>query len=292
MKHLFAALVIVAAGRPDSGRPAEGQLAARPDGQRDHRLPAVRSQGRKEGRQARGRRSPTAGQVPRSSWTAFEAKGDRVHGVGRTSVGTKRTFEGVVDDKDAKIVRGTFGDEHAGEPGRAGRPGRARSDPTPAELAGRKAQRPEPFAQAQVYRTPRPVPVPGPAVEGRQRQGRPAGKGQGGPEGGRRQGARPVRETVDKHGDTPQAVDAATQLVPHGGEDQGQPAGRGEVDQANRRGRGQVRPALRPRHPRANAEILRTQKGMEALALATARAGPTRPRTLIRRHSRSGCSAS
>src|SRR4051794_36536309 len=109
MKHLFAALVIVAAAAPLRADLPDGnwRLGQMNNATADFPVCLFKVE-KKDGKPA----AEVADRPAKSEvkLDTFEAKGDRVLIVVDFG-GTKRTFEGMVDAKDPKTVRGTFGDD-------------------------------------------------------------------------------------------------------------------------------------------------------------------------------------
>jgi hypothetical protein len=270
MKHLFAALVIVAAAAPLRADLAEGnwRLAQMVNASVDSSICVLKVE-KKDGKlTAEVADRPAKSEV---KLDGFEAKGDRVLIVVDFG-GTKRTFEGTVDAKDPKTVRGTFGDDM-----RVTRAVLVAQDadkmPTPAELAAARPKAPEPFADAQKLQS---APL---TLRFRAQQSKDVNdkadlleKAKEAQKVADEKVPGLLRETFDKHGEAPQAVDAAAQLVRTAMKIKASPQDaekwvkRIDEDAAK----------YGPRYVRdthvLNAEVLRPQKGMETLALANARA--------------------
>src|SRR4051812_2817302 len=270
MKHLFAALVVVAAAAPLRADLPEGnwRLGQISNATSDFPVCLLRVE-KKDGKlTAEVVDRPAKSEVKLDS---IEAKGDRVLIVVDFG-GTKRTFEGMVDGKDAKTVRGTFGDEL-----RVTRAVLVVQDadklPTPAELAAARPKPPEPFADAQKLQS---APL---TLRFRAQQSKDVNdkadlleKAKEAQKVADEKVPGLLRETFDKHGETPHAVDAAGQLLRTAVKIKATPQDVEkwikQIDEdAARYG---------PRYVRdthvMNAETLRTQKGMESLALSAARA--------------------
>ena len=271
MKHLFAALVAVLVSGPAWADLAEGnwRLGQMVNATAESPLCVLKVE-KKDGKVT----AAVADKPARLELTVtdFQVKGDKV--VLAVEVGgTRRSFEGTVDAKDPKTVRGTFGDE-----ARATRAVLVAQDadkmPTPAQLAAARPKAPEPFAEAQKLQTTplqlrfqaqRSTDVNDKAdllEKAREAQTVADQKVPG-----------LLRETVEKHGDTPQAVDAATQLLRTAAKSKASPQ---DVEKWVKR-IDEDAARYGPRYTRdahvMTAEILRTEKGMEALALSAARAG-------------------
>jgi hypothetical protein len=197
----------------------------------------------------------------------FESKGDRVIVV-LDFGGTKRTFEGAIDGKDPKIVRGTYGDEL-----RVSRAVLVSQDtdklPTPAELATARPKPPPPFAQAQVYQN---APF---QLRFRAQQSKDVNekadlleKAKEAQKAAEEKVPGLMRETVEKHADMSQAVDAASQLVRTAVKIKATPQDVEKWVKLIDRDAAKYGPRFTRDTHLLNAEVLRTQKGMETLALA------------------------
>jgi hypothetical protein len=271
MRHLFAAIVAVLVAAPAVADLPEGnwRLAQMVNASVDSSVCVLKVE-KKDGKlTAEVTDRPAKSEVTLDSFEAKDAKVVLVVDFG----GTKRTFDGTVDGRDPKVVRGTLGDE-----ARATRAVLVAQDadkmPSPAELAAARPKPPDPFVEAQALQTA--------ALNLRFQAQRSKDVNDKADLLEKAKEAQKVadakvpgllRETVEKYGDTSYAVDAATQLLRTAAKIKASPQDvetwvkRIDRDAARYGAR-----SARDTHV-LNAEILRTEKGMEAQALASARAG-------------------
>jgi hypothetical protein len=202
----------------------------------------------------------------------FTADGDKV--TFTVDLGsTKLTFDGTVDPKDDKVIRGSYGDDRRIVRGilvvqEAGKL------PNRAELMAGAPKAPEPYAAAQKLNV---APL---QFQFRAQQSKDANeKGEllAKAKEARQEADEKVpglyRETVDKQPDSPYAIDAAVQLLRAAGKTKADAADVGKWVKLIDQDAARYGPRFARETALTTAEVLNVQKGYEAIALAAATKG-------------------
>jgi hypothetical protein len=202
----------------------------------------------------------------------FKADGDKV--LVTISIGAnKLTFEGTVDPKDAKVVRGTYGDDRRTLRGVLVSQEKDKL-PVGAELIASRPKAPAPYLAAQKLAN---APL---LMQFRAQQSKDANeKGEllAKVKEARTEADEKVpglyRETVEKHADSPFAVDAANQLLRTAGKTKASAQDVGTWVTLIEQDAARYGPRFARETALTTSEILNGQKGYEVLALASATKG-------------------